>query len=394
MSIAEAFRYSFCRIHCVFARRSSPCLTVQQRGNSSLSYLHAQLTSRQLPLSYDYLSPQPSHLLDVSLADYLPPFFGAPAIPGSGHTRSSLSSSSTPSTPSTLPVARDARLLPPAYHLVYFPPAVPSCQLLPDGTDPLQAPGPPFVRRMWAGGRVRWNKESRFQLRLRGGRAFCMEGIRDVQIKGVEGDEKVFVGIERRVAELGHDKALDLNEEKELRERYWSKDEEDMKDCGVIEKRYLVFMRERSRKAAADAAKAQGKVVKPSHGPTFTHTLIPAASLLFRFSALTFNAHAIHLDKGYCRDIEGHKNLLVHGPLSLVLLVSLLRNHLINNHKDDNLHVSDISYRNLAPLYAEEEMKLCGREVDEGKYELWAQTPAGGYAVRCTASIDRTQQTS
>ncbi len=222
-------------------------MRTQQRNNTSLPHLHSQLTSqltsRQLPLLYDYLSPQPSHLLDISLEGFPP-------------------ASPPPLSRTTLPAAEAAHPLPLAYHLVYFPPAIPSNQLLLDGTDPLQSPGPSFLRRMWAGGRVRTNKEWKSQPRLRGRRAVCIEGIRDVRIKGVEGDEKIFVGIERRISELGHDRALDPLEEKQLRERYWPKHEEDMGESGVVERRDLVFMRERSRQVAADAAKVQGKVVK------------------------------------------------------------------------------------------------------------------------------------
>ncbi|KAI9718891.1 MAG: hypothetical protein M1812_003775 [Candelaria pacifica] len=388
MSRAKAFRHPFRQSTCTVACCTSRSVKVLQRGNASLSHLHSQLTSRRLPLLYDYLSPQPTHLLDVALADFFPPILDASQTAG---VRDRRSSAFPPSTSTVLPVAEDAHPLPPAYHLVYFPPAIPSNLLLSDGTDPLQSPGPPFIRRMWAGGRLRSTKES-LRPRLSGRRAVCIEGIRDVQIKGVEGDEKIFVGIERRICELDHDKILDPKEEEELRVEHWPKDEEEIGQSGVVERRNLVFMRERSSKVAADAAKAPGKVIKPSHRPTFTHTLIPSPSLLFRFSALTFNAHAIHLDKGYCRDIEGHRNLLVHGPLSLVLLVSLLRNHLNSTYPDDVAHISDISYRNLAPLYAEEEMKLCGREVNEGKYELWAETPAGGYAVRGTAIVDRARK--
>jgi 3-methylfumaryl-CoA hydratase len=36
--------------------------------------------------------------------------------------------------------------------------------------------------------------------------------------------------------------------------------------------------------------------------------------LLFRFSALTYNAHRIHYDRGYAQT-EGYPGLVVHGPL-------------------------------------------------------------------------------
>ena len=38
------------------------------------------------------------------------------------------------------------------------------------------------------------------------------------------------------------------------------------------------------------------------------------ADLLFRFSALTYNAHRIHYDREYARG-EGYPGLLTHGPL-------------------------------------------------------------------------------
>jgi hydroxyacyl-ACP dehydratase HTD2-like protein with hotdog domain len=112
--------------------------------------------------------------------------------------------------------------------------------------------------------------------------------------------------------------------------------------------------------------------------------LIPDATLLFRYSALTFNAHAIHLDPDYCREIEGYKNLLVHGPLSLSLLELMLHNHI--KDKVENF-VEHISYKHLAPLYVGEPIKLCGRELGNSRYELWIEGPHGGLAVMATAKV-------
>ena len=46
--------------------------------------------------------------------------------------------------------------------------------------------------------------------------------------------------------------------------------------------------------------------------------------LLFRFSALTYNAHRIHYDRDYAR-AEGYPGLLVHGPLQALLMAELAR---------------------------------------------------------------------
>ncbi|MDA8197723.1 MAG: hypothetical protein M0019_11030 [Actinomycetota bacterium] len=39
------------------------------------------------------------------------------------------------------------------------------------------------------------------------------------------------------------------------------------------------------------------------------------SSMLFRYSALTYNGHKIHLDRDYCREVEKLPALVVHGPL-------------------------------------------------------------------------------
>jgi hydroxyacyl-ACP dehydratase HTD2-like protein with hotdog domain len=42
--------------------------------------------------------------------------------------------------------------------------------------------------------------------------------------------------------------------------------------------------------------------------------------LLFRYSALTGNAHRIHYDRDYAQQVEGYASLVVHGPLQATLL--------------------------------------------------------------------------
>jgi len=47
------------------------------------------------------------------------------------------------------------------------------------------------------------------------------------------------------------------------------------------------------------------------------------ARLLFRFSALTYNAHRIHYDLDWNREVEGHDGLIVHGPLQALLMAEV-----------------------------------------------------------------------
>lgn len=291
--------------------------------------------------------------------------------------------------PPVLPPTQLAKELPIPHHLLYFEPSKRQSDMLPDGTNPDQSPGQPFERRMWAGGRVLYNQNN--PLLLDGSRGVCQEFIRRVDIKGTEGQEKIFVAIERRLAKASPDEISrlgaamtdtkakeDLNHR--VRQRLWRDSEEDFGECSILETRNIVFMRGRTpEQAKADASKKPGKILKPEHKPDYTHTILPDPKLLFRFSALTFNAHAIHLDPEYSRDIEGHRNLLFHGPMSFTFLVTLLQQKLA---QEGNEVIKSVEYRNVAPLYCNEEVKFAGKKLDNGKWEIWAETPEGGIAVK------------
>ncbi|KAK2797992.1 hypothetical protein FQN50_008988 [Emmonsiellopsis sp. PD_5] len=326
---------------------------------SSLSH-HHRLTERRLPLFYDYLTPQQSHLLNFSLDGFVQ------------HHASAVV---------TLPSVLKPTPMPVGHHLVYFPPQVPSSQLLPDGTDKLHFPGSPFNRRMWAGGWVRFYDEG--GPLLNGQRAVCMEGIRDVSVKGKEGEEKIFVGVERRVAVVGEGE-----EDEHVRERVWTENEDERGDSIVVERRNLVFMRDRTPgeiELAREAPAVPRKAARAPANPEFSHTLIPSRSLLFRYSALTFNAHSIHLNPGYAQNVEGYHDVLVHGPLTLTLMLTVIQNHLSNMGQI----VRGIEYRNLAPLFVEQQMRICAKPKGSGAgaWDIWVEG-GGGLAVKGTVHAE------
>ncbi|GAB1200555.1 hypothetical protein APSETT444_009928, partial [Aspergillus pseudonomiae] len=118
--------------------------------------------------------------------------------------------------------------------------------------------------------------------------------------------------------------------------------------------------------------------------PEYRLQIKPTRSLLFRFSALTFNAHSIHLDEAYTQNIEGFRNLLVHGPLTLTLLLAVLEAHLAKS----NQIIRELDYRNLAPLYVDEPLTICGKPKsgkDNAVWDVWIEGKNGGLAVRGTA---------
>jgi hypothetical protein len=95
----------------------------------------------------------------------------------------------------------------------------------------------------------------------------------------------------------------------------------------------------------------------------------------------------LHLDPTYARNIEGHRNLLVHGPLTLTLMLQSVKKHFqALKPEDSNQRVESIEYRNLAPLYCDEEMRICVKEkrrTDMGSvWDVWIEGPTGGMAVK------------
>jgi len=68
-------------------------------------------------------------------------------------------------------------------------------------------------------------------------------------------------------------------------------------------------------------------------------------SLLFRFSALTYNAHRIHYDRDFTRDVEGYPGLLTHGPLQALAMAEAARARGVAGG------FASFEYRLLSPLF-------------------------------------------
>jgi hydroxyacyl-ACP dehydratase HTD2-like protein with hotdog domain len=85
----------------------------------------------------------------------------------------------------------------------------------------------------------------------------------------------------------------------------------------LIEEQDLVY---RAVPEAGSAAKsAPESAAEPLEGGVHLDIVIDAP-LLFRYSAVTGNAHRIHYDQQYATGTEGYTSLVVHGPLQATLL--------------------------------------------------------------------------
>lgn len=88
-------------------------------------------------------------------------------------------------------------VLPPAWHLAYFPPRVPESELSADGYEKDWSPPEPFVHRMWAGGELRWSKDNPLRV---GDKATMTSHLRDVQLrKGGRRGDAVFLWVDKHL---------------------------------------------------------------------------------------------------------------------------------------------------------------------------------------------------
>ncbi|KAK6349785.1 hypothetical protein TWF696_006060 [Orbilia brochopaga] len=350
-----------------------------------------ELLARQYPLIQEFISPSQSHLLTLTLQPYL----GFSDI-----EQADPNDSEAPHNPFTiknmLPIY--GTTLPPGYHFAYFNGYTQESDLSSDGYIASQAPGGPWTRRMWAGGKLTYQpmpeKRNRGQdrgaRRARpldiGRRALCHETVEDIQMKGEPGsdNEMMFVYLRRKLWAEGFI-VREPNKTPKLKD-FEQTSEDDLRvlpdeEVPIIEQRCLVYMKEkpkdpasarRSKKPAAaeeqDPAKATAEgltrtAARASRAAKadFHHTITPTPTLLFRYSALTFNAHKIHIDNDYTQNVEGHPKLLVHGPLTLTFLLQLLRNHILG--LDKGYRLNTFEYRNITPLYVDEPIHLFGRVV-------------------------------
>lgn len=135
--------------------------------------------------------------------------------------------------------------------------------------------------------------------------------------------------------------------------------------------------------AAADAdevASGNGGDADPT--PEWTETFLPTTVTLFQFSALTYNGHRIHYDHPYVTEQEGYPGLLVHGPLTALLLLDAVQRH-------SPRAVREFRYRALAPLFVDQPIALAGqaaRADADGDLQqervVEALAPSGTVAMR------------
>ena len=140
----------------------------------------------------------------------------------------------------------------------------------------------------------------------------------------------------------------------------------------VTEEQDIVY-REESKPGAPGREGPPATATEPAAGP-WSHTLNPDPTLLFRYSALTYNAHRIHYDSAYARDTEGYPDLLVNGGLTTLLLWEFAKRH-------TGLEIRSSATRNVRPLYINRPLTLCGGPAADGRLLLRALDADGLPAI-------------
>lgn len=235
--------------------------------------------------------------------------------------------------------------LPPLWHWLYFLPRAPASRIGSDGHPQRGGFLPPVAlpRRMFAGARLTF----RHPLVI-GKHASRTGTVKNVTQKSGGSGNLVFVLVEYKI-------------------------EQDGRVC-VEEEQDIVYREPGARVPAPEAKEWPA----PPAG-AWTRVITPDPVLLFRFSALTFNAHRIHYDRPYAVNEEGYPGLVVHGPLTALLLLDLV-------HRNTKREVVAYSFRGRAPIFDLAPFRLVGQPEDV-KVELEAFGPDGVVAMSATATL-------
>lgn len=251
--------------------------------------------------------------------------------------------------------------VPPGYHLAYFTPAALPNELGQDGTDRIYNPKAPYTRRMWAGGDISWDTKNRLCV---GQEVTETTKLLSADAKVTRtGEEMIVVGVQKTF--------------------------ENQNGVALVDRRDWVF-----RKALLEPVPIQGielpdliPLPKPTDSHVVTRDFLQTPVTLFRFSALTFNAHKIHYSQPWCRESEGHRDIVVHGPLNLINMLDLWR----DSQPDGALEVPrSIRYRATAPIYVNEQYRgvLERRDAGASNIKLWGSDGQGGVRVGMAADIE------
>ena len=228
--------------------------------------------------------------------------------------------------------------VPGAWYSILFTPTARQSSLGPDG-HPAKGqflPPVPLPRRMFAGRRI-W-----FHERLRIGDAVSrVSTIQGITPKQGRSGEMCFVTVRH---EISGPRGLAVHEEQDI-----------------------VYRGESPGKNSFE---------KESETPEWSRSIVPDPTMVFRYSAITFNAHRIHYDTAYTRGTEGYPDLVVNGGLTTLLLWEFAA-------AKSGKQVKSSASRNLKPLFVSRPVTLC-----MGRSRVWALDAEGDKAIEAQLELE------
>lgn len=230
------------------------------------------------------------------------------------------------------------------WHWFFFNPSAPPERIGTDGHPELGDFLPPIAlpRRMWGGSRLTFHNPL-----VAGRGAEKVSRVVSVDLKqGSTGR----LGIVRVAHDIVQEGELCLSEEQDIVYR-----------------------------EAASGSPSQAAGPACPEGAEHRESIAPNPVMLFRYSALTYNAHRIHYDRDYAMQVEGYDGLVVHGPLTASLLAQVAR-------RISQRPLKAFSFKGVSPLTDAGTFTLEAKATVEG-LDLWARQPGGGQAMRAEAGF-------
>lgn len=223
--------------------------------------------------------------------------------------------------------------LPPLWHWAFFQPEAPANALGLDGHPAVGGFMPPTdgLQRMWAGGGFEFR-----QPLIVGMPATCRSHISGITEKQGRSGRLVFVTVEHHYHQHGK--------------------------LAFIEQQNVVYRQPSPPKISA---------AMPEHRPQWQQTVQPDSTLLFRYSAITFNGHRIHYDHPYATNTEGYADLVVHGPMMATWALQACS----QAHPDRQL--KSYYYRGLRPSTLPDQIEVAGCRIDNNQAEVWLYNHSG-----------------
>ena len=224
-------------------------------------------------------------------------------------------------------------------HLCLGQPAMPSAELGPDG-HPARGgflPPVPLPRRMWAGGAFH------FHAPVRIGEVVTRRSvIEDVTLKHGSTGTLCFVTVTHHIESAGRKV--------------------------VTERQDIVYR---------DAGAPPRMMPEAADLGAYHRQIAATPTLLFRYSALTFNGHRIHYDAPYVTGTEGYPGLIVHGPMQATLLAQYAAD--LRGAVPERF-----TFRSLSPIFDTHDFTLNARD-DGDAVLLWTAAIGGPVAMDACA---------